>query len=185
MSEASEQKSYQEVLSEANAQAANSVQTPLNYFSDLPLRTGIIAGIVGSVGIIVVIGLLALATGRDPFLSPQVISSVILGASAFDGGILPTIVGTIMHFGAGAIYGAIFALVVPKMPRGFWFVAGLVYAMLIWGIAALALPLLLPPNEIPPLDYTNAQIVSHLTYGITLGVAGAYFGNITSEAQSD
>lgn len=183
MSEISEKKSYTEVLAEASAQSKADA-TPANYFSDLPVRTGIIAGMIGSVAIIVVIGLLAVAAGQDPMLSPRIISSVILGEGAFSG-FLPIIVGTIMHFGAGAIYGAIFAFAVPRMPRGFWFVAALVFSMLIWGIAAVVLPIIAnTPPELTTIQYTNAQIVSHLTYGITLGFAAAFFGNVTSETKA-
>ncbi|MEL6526680.1 MAG: DUF6789 family protein [Chloroflexota bacterium] len=180
MSEVTEQKSYQDVVATASAKS-NSDSTPANYFSDLPVRTGVIAGMVGSVAIIVVIGLLAVLSGQDPMLSPRIISSVILGEGAFTGP-LPIIVGTAMHFAAGAAYGAIFAFAVPRMPRGFWFVAALVFSMLIWGIAAVLLPILAnTPPELTTIQYTNAQIISHLTYGITLGFAAAFFGNVTSE----
>ncbi|MEO1288705.1 MAG: DUF6789 family protein [Chloroflexota bacterium] len=162
---------------------SSSNMTPANYFSTMPVRTGIIAGIIGSVGIIFAITVLALATSLDPFLSPRFIASVILRDGAWAtgaGGTLAIAVGTLMHLAAGAFYGAVFAFAMPKMPRGFWFVAGLIFGVVIWGIAAVALPILAPANEIQPIVYTNAQIISHLVFGITLGIAGSFFGDIQS-----
>lgn len=175
-----------EIMKEASQEAADhrNEMTPENYFGTLPLSTGIIAGIVGALGIIVVIGILALATGRDPFLSARFIASIILGESAWatDGGAsLAIIVGTTLHIIVGAIYGAVFAIVMPKMPRGFWFVAGILYAVLLWGISAVVLPLITPENQIDALAYTNAAITSHLVYGIILGIAGSFFGTVTSK----
>lgn len=171
-----------QAMADASAQAKDS--TPQNYFSTMPLRTGVIAGIIGSFGIIAVITILALAAGFDPFLSPKFIASVILRDGAWAtgaGGTLAIAVGTIMHVMAGAFYGAIFALIMPKMPRGFWFVAGLIFGVVIWGIAAVVLPILTPSNQIEALAYTNAQIISHLIFGITLGIAGSFFGKVTSD----
>ncbi len=177
-----EMKSDRQIMKEASAESGK--QTPQNYFGTLSVSTGVIAGIIGAVGIIIVIGILALVTGRDPFLSPRFIASIVLRDAAWATGAGATLaigLGTIMHLITGAIYGAIFALVMPKMPRGFWFVAGILFAVVLWVISAFGLPLITPENQIDSLVYTNAEIVSHLIFGITLGIAGSFFGTVTSK----
>jgi len=167
--------SYREMMSSVSGIDKAEDRMPENYLSDLPIIVGMVAGVIGSFAIIAVITLLALAAGQDIFLSPRVIASVILGDSAFTGA-LPIVVGTVMHIGAGIFYGALFAFAMPKMPRAFWFVAGIIFSVVIWGIAAFLLPFLIPENQIAPNVYTNALIISHITYGITLGLAGSAYG---------
>ncbi|MGJ3238075.1 MAG: DUF6789 family protein [Anaerolineae bacterium] len=166
------------------SKGAKDNMTPENYFSTLSVRQGMIAGVIGSFGIIAVITVLALLSGLDPMLSPRFIASVILRDAAWAtsaaGSTFAIAIGTLMHVAAGAFYGAIFAYLMPKMPRGFWFVTGLIFGVVIWGIAAFALPILTPDNQIDSLIYTNAQIISHLIFGITLGVAGSFFGKVES-----
>ncbi len=180
------QASYRESISKAVSNSKEQAQTPKDYFSVLPVRIGIIAGIIGAFGIIAVITILALIAGYDIWLSPRFIASVILRDAAWSAGamgIFAITLGTLMHLFSGAIYGAIFAYIMPKMPRGFWFVAGIIFGVAIWGIAVIGIPLLTPTpmNEISTLSYTNALIMSHVIFGITLGVAGSFFGDIQSQ----
>lgn len=155
-------------------------RNPANYYSTLSMRVGALAGVLGSIAIILVITPLAMGAGLDPMLSPRVIASVLLREAA-SAGLLAVIIGTLMHFAAGAMYGAIFAYLMPRMPRAFWFVAGVLFGVAIWAIAALAMPSFVPFEglEVTQSMYFSALIISHVTYGIVLGLAGSFYGEET------
>jgi hypothetical protein len=153
-------------------------RTPANYYSTLSMRVGALAGVIGSIVIILVITPLAIGAGLDAMLSPRVIASVLLGEAAATG-FLAVVVGTLMHFAAGAMYGAVFAYLMPRMPRAFWFVAGILFGVAIWAIASLAMPPFVPFEGLGVEQslYFSALIVSHVTYGIVLGLAGSFYGD--------
>lgn len=153
----------------------NAANIPENYFSDLPVRFGAFAGVMGSVSIMAVIGLLALATGQSVWLAPRVIASTLMGAAA-ETGFFAVILGTVMHLVAGALYGALFAAIMPRMPRAFWAVAGMVFGVAIWGIAWIGLPYFIEPVGVSETTYFSALIISHVTYGVFLGIAGSMYG---------
>jgi len=148
---------------------------PANYFSELSVRFGVFAGLIGSVVIIAIITGLTLGSGQDIWLSPRVIASVFLGEGAFTG-ILPIILGTIVHFISGAVYGAVFAYIVPRLPRGFWVVAGLLYGLIIWGIASIVLRPFIQPINISSIAYFTVLLFSHIVFGLILGTAGSLHG---------
>lgn len=154
---------------------ANFLNVPDNYFSKLPVRFGTFAGVMGSIAIMAVIGLFAIATGQDIWAAPRIIASAFLGEAAYTG-ILGIIVGTIIHLASGAMYGAIFAFIMPRMPRAFWSVAGLLFGLLVWVIAWIGLPFLINPVGISETTYLSALIISHATFGIFLGIAGSFYG---------
>jgi hypothetical protein len=153
-------------------------RTPANYYSKLTKRVGAIAGIIGAIAIILVITPLAVAAGENPMLSPIVISSVVLREAAADSALLAGIIGTALHIVAGALYGIIFAALMPRMPRALWFVAGVVFGLAIWAFAALAVPPFIPFEGlgIEPTLYFSALIISHVVYGAVLGLAGSFYG---------
>jgi hypothetical protein len=153
-------------------------RTPANYYSKLTTRIGAIAGILGAIAIILVITPLALAAGADPMLSPIVISSVILREGAADSALLAGIIGTAMHLVAGGLYGMLFATLMPRMPRALWFVAGILFGVAIWGIALLVVSPLIPFDGLGIASslYFSALIISHVVYGIVLGLAGSLYG---------
>ncbi len=152
---------------------------PTNYYSYLPVRVGIVFGLMGSLLIMALIALLTVSAGADIFLSSRVIASVLLGEGAVSG-ILPIILGTLIHLASGAVYGAIFAAVMPRMPRPFWIVAGLLFAVVIWVIAMIALPLIVQPIGISQVTYFNVLLISHLLFGLNLGAAGGLYGLLGS-----
>ncbi|MEL7433979.1 MAG: hypothetical protein AAFN11_08520, partial [Chloroflexota bacterium] len=78
----------------------------------------------------------------------------------------------------GSLYGVIFAFAMPRMPRAFWFVAGIIYGVGLWAIAAYTLPALAQTDMMSDQLYTNALVVSHIVFGITLGIAGSFFGDV-------
>ena len=143
--------------------------------SKLSLRAGILAGLVGSVAVIIVVTAAVLTAGEDIWIAPRTIASVFFGDNAMTG-FFPVIVGTIMHFVTGALEGAIFALILPRLPRAFWIVAGLIYGVAAWVVASFAL---LP--EIAPImtsieGYGSVLLIGHVAFGLVLGLFGATYG---------
>ena len=154
---------------------APSTNVPENYYSELPVRFGVLFGVLGSLLIMAFIAVLTTTVSADIWQSPRFIASVLMGSGAATG-IFPIILGTVIHLASGAAYGAIFAWITPRMPRPFWIVTGLLYGLAIWVIAVLALPLLVEPVGISQTAYFNALIISHVVFGINLGLGGAAGG---------
>ncbi|MEL6408182.1 MAG: hypothetical protein AAFR81_27705 [Chloroflexota bacterium] len=48
----------------------------------------------------------------------------------------------------------------------------------LWAIAAYTLPALAQTDMMSDQLYTNALVVSHIVFGITLGIAGSFFGDV-------
>lgn len=180
MSEAKPVQNYREMMLEATRSSKVEAQTPENYFSTLSVRTGAIAGFIGAIVIIIALTAIAFPASMDLWLAPRFIASIFLGESAFIG-VFPIILGTVIHILLGTVYGAVFAVAIPRLPRAFWFVAGLIYSIGLWGVAAYILPTIAQTNMMTDLAYTNALIISHILFGITLGIAGSFFGDIQSE----
>ncbi len=148
---------------------------PENYYSKLPIRFGVIIGLIGSVVIMLSVAALSLGTGESVWLSARVIASTLLGESAASG-VFPVILGTIMHLISGAVYGALFAFISPRMPRGFWIVAGLLFGIVVWLIALITLPLVINLIDTDSVAYFNVLLISHVIFGLNLGVAGSLHG---------
>lgn len=180
MSDSEKVLSYHEMMVEANSTPLTKAQTPENYFSVLPVKIGALSGLIGAVAIMIIIGLLTIPASMQTYFAPRFIASTILGEAAW-AGTFPIVLGTIIHLLAGAAFGAIFAYVIPRLPRAFWFVAGIIFGMIIWAVAAITLPLLAETDAMNASLYTNALIISHIIFGITLGVAGSLFGINESE----
>jgi hypothetical protein len=166
---------YPNMMSNNSQDPTRDTRSPKAYFSELPVRAGAFAGFMGSVAIMAIIGILAVATGQDVWLSPRVIASVLLREGAATG-VFPILLGTIMHLSIGAVYGAIFARIMPRMPRAFWIVVGLLYGVVIWVIAVIVLPLVIGISDISSVAYFSALIISNVTFGIFLGSAATAYG---------
>lgn len=150
-------------------------RTPANYFSELPVRIGAFAGLMGSVTIIAILAGLTVSGGEDVWTAPRAIASAFLGEGAATG-FFPVILGTIVHLISGTMYGALFAYVTPRMPRAFWVVTGMMFGVAIWVIALIGLPVFIEPVQISETTYFNVLLISHIVFGLVLGIAGALYG---------
>lgn len=158
---------------------------PANYIARLPVAYGIIFGLVGAILIMGMIAILTLPGSDDLWRSPRIIASIVLGENAATG-LLPVVIGTVMHLMSGAMYGAIFAMVMSRLsvPRPFCIVVGLFYGVVIWVIAAVGLPALVQTLDVNPLTYFSVLLLSHVLFGLTLGFAGASYGLSKSDMRS-
>jgi len=148
---------------------------PKSYLSKLPVRLGAVFGVMGSFLIMAVIALLTLSTGEDIWRSPRIIASLFMGEAA-NTGVLPIIIGTIIHLILGASFGAIFARIVPKLPRPIWIVAGILFGLALWAGAAYLLPLFVDTGDISSANYFGGLLIANVVFGINLGLAGALYG---------
>ncbi|MEL6148503.1 MAG: hypothetical protein AAFV33_04485 [Chloroflexota bacterium] len=145
-----------------------------NMRGSLPRRVGAISGLAGSLGIMVVVTILVVATGNDLFTAPLVIASVLYGEPIT--GFVPVLVGTGVHLLTGTVLGFIFAAVMPGIHRTMWMVAGLIYGMGAFVVSSLiVLPLI---NPVVMTDQTNAFVflLAHVIYGFILGIVGSTHG---------
>jgi len=140
----------------------------------LPRRVGALAGLVGSVAIIAVITAVIVATGNGLFTAPRVIASVVFGANV--SGVLPVIVGTIIHLFTGTALGFIFAAIMPPIYRTMWMVAGLIYGMLAFAVSTMVVLPLITQMATNTADNVFVLLIAHMVYGFILGIAGSTYG---------
>jgi hypothetical protein len=133
------------------------------------------AGFAGGIAMILSAALLASIKGYDIWFQLKSIVGLVLGPSAiaqagFAAG--PVLLGLAMHLVFAALLGAIFAIgmrQVLRLPSDFGvpLVAGLVFGLLLWLGAFLALPTLLPQLV---AVYAPAFIIQHIVYGTVTGL---------------
>ncbi len=154
---------------------ASGSETIPNYESKLTVLAGITAGVFGSLSIMVVVAGILVLGGRDIFTAARLIATVVYGPDAAVG-IAPIIVGTVIHLITGGGLGAIFAIVVPRLPRAFWMVAGLVYGLAAWLASTfIILPVIAPPMIAADANI-NVLLFAHVVYGFVIGIAGTGYG---------
>lgn len=154
--------------------AHEEIPLPKNYESKLSVRAGLIAGIAGSLSIMVVVAGILVLNGRDIFTAARLIATVVYGPEAAFG-VAPIIVGTLVHLITGGVFGAVFAWLIPCLPRGFWIVVGLIYGLIVWLISSfIILPVVAPPMIAADAN-KNVLLLAHVVYGLVVGVAGATY----------
>ena len=133
------------------------------------------AGFAGGIAMILSAALLAGVKGYDIWFQLKSIAGLVLGPSAiaqtgFVAG--PVLLGLALHLALAALLGAIFAIGMRqglRLPSDFGVpvVAGLVFGLLIWLGAFLALPAVLPQLI---AVYAPAFIIQHIVYGTVTGL---------------
>jgi hypothetical protein len=156
-----------------HAHEANAL--PENYEVELPVRAGLMAGVAGSLSIMVVVAGILVLDGRDIFTAARLIATVVYGPEAAVG-VIPIVIGTVIHLIMGGLLGAIFAWTLPRMPRGFWIVAGLIYGIGAWTVSSfIVLPVIAPPMIAADTNI-HVLLIAHVAYGFIIGSAGASYG---------
>jgi|GEM_PF-2690278 len=149
-----------------------NIGTVENYETKLPARAGFIAGVFGSLIIIIVVTGIVMLNGSDIWMAARLIATVVYGPDAMVGA-APIVIGTIIHLTTGGVLGLIFARIVPRLPRGFWMVVGLGYGVIAWALSTfIILPVLAPPM-IAAAANVSVLFIAHIIYGFVLGLAGA------------
>jgi hypothetical protein len=133
------------------------------------------AGVAGGIAMILSTALLAGVKGYDIWFQLKSIAGLALGPAAIgQAGFVagPVLLGLAMHLALSALLGMIFAISMRKILRlpsdfGLPVVAGLVFGLLLWLGAYLALPALLPQLI---AIYAPALIIQHIVYGTVTGL---------------
>ncbi len=150
-------------------------QSISNYESRLPIFAGLLAGVAGALSIMVVVTAIVVLSGNDIWTAARLIAAFVYGPDASIG-VVPIVVGTIIHLITGGVLGAAFAALLPCLPRNFWIVAGLIYGIGAWAVSTF----IILPAVAPPMIASSANIavlaIAHVIYGFTLGIAGATYG---------
>lgn len=147
---------------------------PENYEVKLPVRVGLIIGFMGSLSIMVVVAGILILNGRDVFTAARLIATVVYGPDAAVG-VAPILIGTLAHLATGAAFGAVFARLMPALPRGIMIVAALVYALGVWLISSfIILPIIAPPMIAADAN-KSILLLAHAVYGLVLGAAGGTY----------
>lgn len=133
------------------------------------------AGVAGGIAMILSAALLASAKGYDIWFQLKSIAGLALGPAAigpagFVAG--PVLLGLAIHLALSALLGVIFAIGMRNILRlpsdfGVPLVAGLVFGLLLWLGAYLALPALLPRLI---AIYAPDFIIQHIVYGTVTGL---------------
>lgn len=148
---------------------------PENYTTTMPARAGLMAGIAGSLSIMLVVAVLLVLSGQDIFTAARLIAATVYGSEAATG-FLPVLIGTSIHLVTGGVLGTIFAAVIPRAPRNFWIMAGLIYGMGAWLVSTFViLPIIASPMVLGEAN-VSVLLIAHVIYGLILGAAGASYG---------
>ncbi len=145
-----------------------------NYETRLPVLAGLIAGLAGSLAIMVVVTGILLVSGRDLGMAARLIATFVYGPDAATG-FAPIVVGTVLHLVTGAVFGAIFARIVPSLPRSVFIMAGLIYGILTWFVTSYAILPIAAPLLVAQVN-VGVLLTAHVVYGFTLGIVAATYG---------
>ncbi len=140
--------------------------------SSFPWRAVLIAGLaVGSLDGLDGAVFFFLTAGLVPFQVFRFIASGMLGAAAFDGGLLTVALGGAIHYALSFLFAAIFLLAyrASDVVRRHWISTGLAYGVGVWAFMTfVALPMsAVQPAPFSWLAIANGAIGHALTVGLT------------------
>lgn len=137
---------------------------------------GITASLIAEAVFIVMVAMVALLRGKDPWMVTRVPASFLLGPDAvqppgFVAG--DVLLGLGMHLALAVLVGVIYAALLPRLGVS-PIVGGLITAAALYGLGFWLLPLLFPtwfaPFWLPPTGRA-LQAVAHTVYGVVFGLA--------------
>lgn len=139
-------------------------------------REGVIASLIAEAVFILMVAMVSLLRGMDPWRVARMPGSFVLGPRAVQPpGFVPSdvLIGLLLHLWLGVLVGVIYAALLPR--RSVSPVAGgLITGAVLYVLGFWALPLLFPtrlaPFWLPSLDKAM-QAVAHVVYGLVFGYA--------------
>lgn len=135
---------------------------------------GIIAGLCGGFAMMLAMTALSMASGLGMWQMPKRLAAIVMGPRAKDGGAVPVIVGTIIHYALSAGFGALFALVVDQLTHEFW-MTGLAYGLTIWLINFWGAQITPGGRETMELKSSWLSPIAHLFYGGIMAAVAIVF----------
>jgi uncharacterized membrane protein YagU involved in acid resistance len=134
------------------------------------LVRGVVGGVVLGALFIGVTMWFADSTGGEAKGLLMMISTIVLGETAMANGTASVGVGTAVHFALSALFGVLFALVVPAFrTNGTLLIAGTAYGALLYLVNFL----IFAPLAFPVLKMANqpVEVVVHIAFGTLLAMA--------------
>lgn len=144
---------------------------------------GTIAGLVGGVFLTLFMTAMSAMAGRDVWYGMKGASAPFLGERAMSAGFdaLPVFLGLATHLAISVFWGIAFAMLVVGLRRGATFLAGVLWAIVVWfGMYYVALPLVglaAMRNDAP----AGRAIAFHLAYSLPMVITWLLWGRGTSQ----
>lgn len=139
---------------------------------------GVIAALTAEAAFIVMVTLVTLLRGMDPWMPSRMAGALILGPGAVQpaGFVAPDVaVGLALHAGMAVVVGLLYAALLPRVGVS-PITGGIITGMLLYAFGFWILPLLFPswlaPFWLPPLEKL-LQAIAHIAYGVIFGWAYA------------
>ena len=142
---------------------------------DFPISAGALAGLLATGGFLFFVLELVLITGQSVDAVADGIVTIFFGPEAtFSPALL--FLGGVLHVGLSGVFGAIFALAMPRFPRAFWIIAGLIYGIVTGFVACFILSRFV--WYLCEGSCTNYFAIMGMNafYGLLVGAAAAIYG---------
>lgn len=146
-----------------------------NERSGLPIRAGLVAGLMGTATILVLVTALMIRMNTDVWTAAHDTLSALAGVN-YTPDTFQILAGSLVHLVISAVLGAAFTSLPCCFPRGFWMVAGLIYGMGTGFIACFFVqPILMMVGIHGTVNFFLVMWFNVL-YGFLYGLAAATYG---------
>jgi hypothetical protein len=151
----------------------------MNRFDSSPLRTGIVAGLAGAIGIdlYLIVTETLVIRNATPLLVMQWDASNALGMAAFDEGWASAVLGTLMHFAVSVAWGTLFVAVALRLRRllEYPWLSGALLGIVAMGVMRAVIHLgRAPIHPFPNAGYFLNILIAHvLFFGIPVALTAA------------
>jgi hypothetical protein len=139
-------------------------------------RAGVAASLIAEAVFMLMVAMVSLLRGMDPWMVARVPGSFLLGPEAVQPpGFVPgdVLLGLLMHLALGVVVGIVLAMLLPRLAIS-PITGGLIAGAVLYGLGFWLLPQLFPrrlaPFWLPPVGRA-LQAVAHLVYGLVFGYA--------------
>jgi hypothetical protein len=139
-------------------------------------RAGVAASLIAEAAFMLMVAMISLLRGMDPWMVARVPGSFLLGPEAVQPpGFVPgdVLLGLLMHLALGVVVGIVFTMLLPRLGIS-PITGGLIAGAVLYGLGFWLLPQLFPrwlaPFWLSPVGRA-LQAVAHLVYGLVFGYA--------------
>lgn len=144
---------------------------------------GILAGIIAGIVLAIFAMAYAGATGMGGMSPMRMIAATVQGVDALIGGGGTLALGMLIHLVVSAVFGIIFAALLPRGTSGTaaagW---GVLYGIVIWaGMRYIGVPLVNSTMAARLPMMAGAFFIEHLLFGVTLGITPALVSRLSGQ----
>jgi hypothetical protein len=134
---------------------------------------GIIAGLIAGAVLAAFLMLMNAMNGQDIWLAAKGAGAPFIGERAAQPGFAvgPVLIGILSHFAVSAGWGLLFGLICHGLSKGFTVPMGALWGIVVWLAMHYAVLPIVGLGEMARSTPIAMAIISHLVFGVTLGVA--------------